>query len=263
MGHEALLTTPVTAPRGTTPQDQGPREEVTNGVRRVLSNLSLHHARSEEELPPQHHDLPQAAVSSTQTHDQFVRLPKFELPTFVGEIDKFPPFWDAYNSAIHANSALPPVVKFHHLKSLLKGEALAVVAGYDLTAENYEYAVRTLRDTYYRPQLIRMQLSTRLQQMKPANTSALHQRTTLAQIKSLWLQLQKHGDHEDNIYVMRFIRQKFPQRTLEHLGNLETADPVPWKVPQLLDGLDRAIRMFEVIADTADHPPVHMQTLAV
>ncbi|PIO76934.1 hypothetical protein TELCIR_00984 [Teladorsagia circumcincta] len=159
---------------------------------------------------------------------------------------------------MNANSVLPPIVKFHHLTSLLKGEASAAVAGYDHTAENYENAVRTLRETYYRPQLIRAQSSTRLQQMKPANTSALHQRTTLAQTKSLWLQLQKHGDHEDNIFVMRFIRHKFLQRTLvEHVGNLETADLVPWMVPQLLDGLDRAIQMFEVIADTPDHPPAY------
>ncbi|PIO55042.1 hypothetical protein TELCIR_23577, partial [Teladorsagia circumcincta] len=152
-------------------------------------------------------------------------------------------FWDAYNTAVHANPSLSPVLKFYHLRSLLKGDAQAIVQGYDITAENYKYAVRTLRETYYRPQLIRTQLSKTLQYLEPAGASASEQRTTLAQIKSLWLQLRKLGDSEDNIYVMRFIRQKFPQRTLEHLGSLETADPTPWKVPQLLDGLDRAIRI--------------------
>ncbi|KAK5986159.1 hypothetical protein GCK32_021653, partial [Trichostrongylus colubriformis] len=118
---------------------------------------------SDEEIRQgQHEPLPQ---------EQFVRLPKFDLPMFAGDIDRFPEFWDAFNSAVHANPTISPVVKFHHLRSLLKGDAQAVVAGYDITQSNsppYELAIKTLQETYYRPQLIRTQLSVRLQTMRPA-----------------------------------------------------------------------------------------------
>ncbi|KAK5980143.1 hypothetical protein GCK32_015987, partial [Trichostrongylus colubriformis] len=248
------LMTPATSTAiNQNPDDNYRRDGKLNAVAHLPQALPHAQACSDEEIRQgQHEPLPQ---------EQFVRLPKFDLPMFAGDIDRFPEFWDAFNSAVHANPTISPVVKFHHLRSLLKGDAQAVVAGYDITQSNYELAIKTLHETYYRPQLIRTQLSVRLQTMKPAGPSPLHQRTTLAQIRSLWLQLEKLGDHEDNIFVMRLIRQKFPQRTLEHLGTIETADPTPWKVPQLLSGLDRAIKTFETIADTAER--AHTSTYAL
>ncbi|KAK5970169.1 hypothetical protein GCK32_011750 [Trichostrongylus colubriformis] len=226
-----------------------------NAIEYLPQALPRAQACSDEEIRQgQHEPLPQ---------EQFVRLPKFDLPMFAGDIDRFPEFWDAFNSAVHANPTISLVVKFHHLRNLLKGDAQAAVAGYDITQSNYERALKTLQETYYRPQLIRTQLSVKLQTMRPASTSPLHQRTKLAQIRSLWLQHEKLGDHEDNIFVMRLIREKFPQRTLEHLGTIETADPTPWKVPQLLSGLDRAIKTFETIADTAEQTHADIRALAL
>ncbi|KAK5978138.1 hypothetical protein GCK32_000419 [Trichostrongylus colubriformis] len=249
------LTTPA-APTAINKNPDGSSrwDEKLKTVEHLPQTLPHAQACSEEEIRQERHELlPQ---------EQFVRLPKFDLPMFAGDIDKFPA-WDAFNSAVHANLTIPPVVKFHHLRNLLKGDAQAVIAGYDITQSNYELAIKTLHETYYRPQLIRTQLSVRLQAMKPAGISPLQQRTTLAQIRSLWLQLEKLGHHEDNIFVMRLIRQKFPQRTLEHLGTIETADPTPWKVLQLLSGSDRAIKTFETTADTAEQTHTNTYALAL
>ena len=205
----------------------------------------------------------EAQKSTAVPLEQAIRLPKFELPYFDGDIDAFPEFWDLFDSAVHSNCSLPAIVKFHHLRSRLRGDALAIIAGYDITQANYELAVNTLKETYYRPQLIRTQLSTKLQDLRPASQSALSQRTTLAQIKSLWAQMRKTGEQDSNIFAMRIIRQKFPQKTMEHLGQLETAAATPWQVPQLLDGLDKAIQTFETIADTSTGrlPQAHILTV--
>ncbi|KAK6057516.1 hypothetical protein COOONC_04966 [Cooperia oncophora] len=127
--------------------------------------------------------------------------------------------------------------------------------GYEVTEANYEMAINTLREAYFRPDLIRMQLSDRLQHLQPATTRAVNQRLTFARIKSLWLQLKKYGEHDDNIFVMRLIREKFPLETLEYVGQAQAIDTVPWKVPQLLNALDQAIKTFEVIEDSAPAEP--------
>ncbi|VDO23925.1 unnamed protein product [Haemonchus placei] len=118
-------------------------------------------------------------------HDQSVRLPKFDLPVFTGDIAKFAEFWDDFDSAVHSNRTIPSTVKFHYLRTSLKGEALSMVAGFEITDVNYQLAINILRKTYSRPSFLRVQLSSRLQQLKPATASALNQRITIAQALAL------------------------------------------------------------------------------
>ncbi|KAK5964560.1 hypothetical protein GCK32_021523 [Trichostrongylus colubriformis] len=117
------LTTPA-APTATNKNPDGSSrwDEKLKTVEHLPQTLPRAQACSDEEIRQgQHEPLPQ---------EQFVRLPKFDLPMFAGDIDRFSEFWDAFNSAVHANPTISPVVKFHHLRSLLKGDAQAVVAGH-------------------------------------------------------------------------------------------------------------------------------------
>ncbi|KAK5975195.1 hypothetical protein GCK32_022744 [Trichostrongylus colubriformis] len=138
------LTTPATPTAINKNPDGSSRWDEKLKIVEHLPQTSPHaQACSEEEIRQERHELlPQ---------EQFVRLPKFDLPMFAGDIDKFPAFWDAFNLAVHANPTISPVVKFHHLRNLLKGDAQAVIAGYDITQSHYELAIKTLHETYYRP----------------------------------------------------------------------------------------------------------------
>ncbi|KAK5974513.1 hypothetical protein GCK32_017603 [Trichostrongylus colubriformis] len=125
-----------------------------------------------------------------------------------------------------------------------------MVAGYEITDANYELAINTLRETYSRPEFVRVQTAERLQKLRPATSSAIVQRITLAQVKSIWLQLEKMGESDNNVFVMCLIRDKFPSKTLEYVGHLRANDSTSWGVSQLLDGIDQAIRTFEAIEDS-------------
>ncbi|KAK5970144.1 hypothetical protein GCK32_014147, partial [Trichostrongylus colubriformis] len=144
-----------------------------------------------------------------------------------------------------------------------RDDALALVAGYDITEANYELAVNTLRETYFRPTFMRVQMSRKLEEFRPASSSATSQRITLAQIKSIWLQLKKLGEQESNVFVMRIIRDKFPSRTLEYVGHQEAQDATTWGVSQLLDALDSSIKTFEAIEDSAQRRDTQLQTMAL
>ena len=92
-------------------------------------------------------------VSSTLSHSSApgisplprVKLPKLTLKKFNGDLTKWTPFWDSYESSIHSNPGLSNIDKFVYLNSLLEGPALESVAGLRLTAANYNEAVSILQ----------------------------------------------------------------------------------------------------------------------
>ncbi|KAK5978540.1 hypothetical protein GCK32_010516 [Trichostrongylus colubriformis] len=176
-------------------------------------------------------NLPTTELLSHNLQEQLVRLPKFDLPMFTGDIAKFGEFWDVFDSAVHSNRLIPSTVKFHYLRSSLRDDALALVAGYDITEASYELAVNTLHETYLRPTFMRVQMSRRLQDHPKASSSAISQCITLARIKFIWLQLKKLGEQDSNVFVMRIIRNKFPSRTLEYVGHLEAKMPLLGECP--------------------------------
>ena len=73
-----------------------------------------------------------SSVSSTNGIRQRIELPKFN-----GDITKFNTFWQAFNCAVHSNDTIAEVDKFNYLMNLLEGPAHRVVAGLELTEENY------------------------------------------------------------------------------------------------------------------------------
>jgi len=77
-----------------------------------------------------------------------VRLPKITLPRFKGEMTKFTPFWDVFESNIHNNVTLSTVDKFTYFKSCLEGEAARAVEGISVTDANYNIAIDIIKQRY-------------------------------------------------------------------------------------------------------------------
>jgi len=74
-----------------------------------------------------------------------VKLPKLSLKKFNGDVTRWTPFWDSYESSIHLNPGLSNVDKFVYLNSLLEGPASEAVAGLRITGVNYSKAVSILQ----------------------------------------------------------------------------------------------------------------------
>ena len=77
------------------------------------------------------------------------KLPKLRLPHFSGDVREWEGFWEQFVAAVD-DREIPQVTKFLHLRSVLKGEARAVIAGLALTAGNYKTACDLLRDRFGR-----------------------------------------------------------------------------------------------------------------
>ncbi len=82
------------------------------------------------------------------------KLPKLSLKKFTGNPTDWQSFYDSYTAAVHSNDTLSKVDKFNYLKTLLEGPAASAIAGFSLTEENYETALKLLKDRYANPQVI-------------------------------------------------------------------------------------------------------------
>ena len=94
------------------------------------------------------------AVSAAHAPDNRVKLPKLTIQPFEGDVTKWTPFWDSYDSAIHQNTSLAKSDKFNYLRSLLKGTAREAVSGLTLTAANYDEAIGVLKKRFGNKQQI-------------------------------------------------------------------------------------------------------------
>ncbi|XP_071056914.1 uncharacterized protein [Onthophagus taurus] len=76
------------------------------------------------------------------------KLHKITLPTFSGNYKEWPTYFDLFNSLIHDNLAMTPIVKFQYLLTSLKGEAFSLLKGLPMTTANYIVAYNTLKGRY-------------------------------------------------------------------------------------------------------------------
>lgn len=94
-----------------------------------------------------------SATETINTHAQ-VKLPKFDLVKFKGDLKHFPTYLDIFNSSVHENSSLVDIQKFRYLISSLEGPPLQVVSCLPMTSENYLIAYNTLIKRYKNKRLL-------------------------------------------------------------------------------------------------------------
>ena len=75
-------------------------------------------------------------------------LPKLTLKSFGGNPIEFQSFWDNFKAAVHENDSLEIITKFIYLRNYLDGSTLSAIAGLSLTSENYNEAVKTIKDRF-------------------------------------------------------------------------------------------------------------------
>lgn len=88
-----------------------------------------------------------SSATTNQSQSTF-HLPVRSLPTFSGNVADWQAFEDLFMSILSHTPTLPDVERFEHLKTSLKGEALALIDYLPITAVNYKIAWELLRKRY-------------------------------------------------------------------------------------------------------------------
>lgn len=77
-----------------------------------------------------------------------IKLETIQIPTFSGNLSEWISFKDIFITYIHNNPRLNNTLKFHQLRSKLRGQALDTVKGYQITGLNYHAAWQDLERRY-------------------------------------------------------------------------------------------------------------------
>ena len=81
-------------------------------------------------------------------------LSKLELKKFDGNILKWHEFWDTFDLTIRQNEILQSVDKFNYLRSQLLGSANYTIAQLDLKNDNYDIAIKLIKERYGKKQIL-------------------------------------------------------------------------------------------------------------
>ena len=95
---------------------------------------------------------------STTSHanpvSSHLRLPKFTLSEFTGNIIQWVSWWDQYKICIHENETLTDRDRFNYLRMYVKGSARRAIEYIEVSGNNYPKAIEALQRRYGRKRLI-------------------------------------------------------------------------------------------------------------
>ena len=83
-----------------------------------------------------------------------LRLPKFTLPDFTGNILHWVSWWDQYKTCIHENKTLTDRDRFNYRRMYLKGTAKRAIEFIEVSSDNYSKAIDALQKRFGRKRLV-------------------------------------------------------------------------------------------------------------
>ena len=180
-----------------------------------------------------------AAVSSQHVAESLsnsglqISLPKLQLQTFDGNLQQWQEFWDIFNASVHQQQSLPPVAKFSYLKSILKGTAAMAISGISVNNENYDVALRLLRERFGRPEKIIELLYSKLQVIPRCSNKLMDIKHTGDSIEKILRQLEAQNEpiNSQRMLIQQLLA-KFPADFLLKLE--QSKEPTtPWTMENL------------------------------
>ena len=182
--------------------------------------------------------------SKTKEQQPDVRLPKFDLMKFDGDIFKWQEFWDCFNTAIHKKE-LSRIDKFNYLRSQLRNDAKDVISGLETTDANYDIAIDLLQERYGKKQLIINAHYAKLKEMPQSSNHYEKLRSTFDNIEKHLRSLEALGENIENNLMMSLLQTKLPRHVLARLEEYKNNDN-DWTVKNLRKELKRYIAAQEM-----------------
>ena len=147
-----------------------------------------------------------------------VKLPKFVLQKFDGDILRWKQFQESFEAAVHKNERISNVEKFTYLLGYLEKAPLQAVGNFPLTNDTYIQAWELLKEKYGNPQLI---ISTHMNELIKLNKV---NGSNVTELRELYDRI------ESNVRALKTVGTQ-----QEHFGSL--------LIPILLEKIPNVIRL--------------------
>ncbi|UYV76911.1 K02A2.6-like, partial [Cordylochernes scorpioides] len=141
-----------------------------------------------------------------------IELPKFNLPSFSGDVNEWLSFKQLFSLSIDSNTALTDSQKLQYLQSAVTGDAERLIRGFPVIDENYAHAWATLVSRYDNKKELAFSQCTKLFTLKPLkliNSKAIFElldicNEAMRNLKSLGLERNTLVD----IFLIHFLQRK-------------------------------------------------------
>ncbi|KAF8366310.1 hypothetical protein PRIPAC_84139 [Pristionchus pacificus] len=191
---------PLQTPRSSmTPRSESPHTEPHPSAHGLAPNRYQEHILSSPPIP---HLTPSLFLQSAL-------IGRAQLPSFEGDLVKWPPFKAAF-LALLGDASLPGCHKLALLKSCLTGEVLEMIAGLSQIDQDYDTAMAILHAEYDRPTLILHALMTRLQSIENCDPEGKQLCRIYMEITTLIHQLCPEGESDSPDFLVNLIITKLP-----------------------------------------------------
>ncbi|UYV74134.1 hypothetical protein LAZ67_11002214 [Cordylochernes scorpioides] len=141
-----------------------------------------------------------------------IELPKFNLPSFSGDVNEWLSFKQLFSLSIDSNTALTDSQKLQYLQSAVTGDAERLIRGFPVIDENYAHAWDTLVSRYDNKKELAFSQCTKLFTLKPLkliNSKAIFElldicNEAMRNLKSLGLERNTLVD----IFLIHFLQRR-------------------------------------------------------
>ena len=157
-------------------------------------------------------------TSNSTSASPKVSLPDIHLPEFSGDTSEWPSFWDKFNGLIHCRADIAKINKFSYLLGQLKSEALSVISALVVTEENYDIALRLLKETYEDKDLFTYNLVLKILDVSPPNHNLKELQSFRIIVNSTLESLRLyHNTDAAEWFIRVLVQRKLPKKTLDAL----------------------------------------------
>lgn len=182
---------------------------------------------------------------SPVTASSHIHLAPMDLTPFDGNLDHWAEFITSFNTFVHQNQTLTPLLKLHYLKSFLKKEPLAHISQITTSTENYEIAYKTITNYYDNP---RRSFSHHLSKLNQSSTPNLKEFYSRSNSAVTGLESSTIEDKFDYILLSLSLNGLDKETRKAFEVNLKSST-VP-TVAELLEFVKERIRVQEISSNT-------------
>ena len=173
-----------------------------------------------------------------------VKLPQLTLPEFDGTTTQWPSFWASFTSSIDETN-LPIIQKFIYLRNCLKGKAFKEIEGYHLIEDNYQLAIKHLKERFGDDNSIILSLYSELRKLPSAGKTVPSIRQTFIELDRILEQLKQLKEDINTKTMLMSIESKLPEWFLHELIKAKESNPT-WNSESLRKEANKILNRKEL-----------------
>ena len=166
----------------------------------------------------------------------FVKLPKLDFEKYNGDVLRFQEFWDNFSTSVHDNKRLRLAEKLNYLRAKFEGKGKAAIAGLEITNDNYDVAVKILRDRFGDPQTVISGHYTKLMDLPSSINQTTALRSTFDELEKHLMFLTALGEDTNHRHFVSLIMSKLPREVIIKLEEMKKLAEL-WSVQLLSKNL--------------------------